>query len=127
MAETPPAYRIVRFAAPRSHITRQKWPNSSSRARAISRVTNSEIEAKAKALCADDGLDPDQNVTHAYGDDFTVQEWEYQWTSNTAISAQPVASPMWRLYRARAVIELSRLQKVVEYIGNVVPFRRRNG
>jgi hypothetical protein len=98
-----------------------------SRARAISRVTNNEIEAKAKALCADDGLDPDQTVTHAYGDDFTVQEWEYQWTSNTAISGQPVVSPMWRLYRARAVIELSRLQKVVEYIGNVVPFRRRNG
>jgi len=98
-----------------------------SRARATSRVTNGEIEAKAKALCANDGLDPDQNVMHAYGDDFTVQEWEYRWTCNTAICAQPVVSPMWRLYRARAVIELSRLQKVVEYSDNVVPFRRRNG
>ena len=98
-----------------------------SRARATSRVTNDEIEAKAKALCADDGFDPDHNVTHAYGDDFTTQEWEYRWTSNTAISAQPVVSPMWRLYRARAVIELSCLQKVVKYSGNVVPFRRRNG
>ena len=97
-----------------------------SRARATSRVINDEIEAKAKALCANDGLDPDQHVTHAYGDDFTAQEWEYRWTSNTAISAQPVISPMWRLYRARAVIELARLQKVVEYSGNVVPFRRRN-
>jgi hypothetical protein len=71
------------------------------RARATSRRTNDEIEAKAKALCADDGLEPDQHVMHAYGDDFTVQEWEYRWTSNTAISAQPVVSPMWRLYRAR--------------------------
>ena len=97
------------------------------RARASSRVMDNEIEAKAKALCADGGLDPDQNVTHAYGDDFTVLEWQYRWTSDTAISGQPVVSPMWRLYRARAVIELSRLQKVVEYIGNVVPFRRRNG
>ena len=96
------------------------------RARATSRPTDSEIEAKAKALCADDGLDPDHNVTHAYGDDFTIQEWEYRWTSNTAISGQPVVSPMWRLYRARAVIELSRVEKVVEYGGNVVPFRRRN-
>jgi hypothetical protein len=34
---------------------------------------------------------------------------------------------MWRLYRARAVVELARLQKVVKYSGNVVPFRRRNG
>src|SRR5829696_5088328 len=95
------------------------------RARATSRATDDEIEAKA--LCADDSLDPGQNVTHAYGDDFTVQEWEYRWTSNTAISAQPVVSPMWRLYRARAAVELARLQKVVEYSGNVVPFRRRNG
>jgi hypothetical protein len=98
-----------------------------SRARATSRVTNYDIEAKAKALCAADGLDPDQNVTHAYGDDFTAQEWKYRWTSNTAISSQPVVSPMWRLYRACAVIELSRLQKVVSYSGNVVPFKRRNG
>jgi hypothetical protein len=97
------------------------------RARATSRLTNNEIEAKAKALCADDGLDPDQNVTHAYGDDFTAQEWEYRWTSNTAISGQPVVSPMWRLYRARAVGELARPQKVVKYSGNIVPFRRRNG
>jgi hypothetical protein len=96
------------------------------RARAASRLTDSEIEAKAKALCADDGLDPDHYVTHAYGDDFTVQEWQYRWTSNTAISGQPVISPMWRLYRARAVIELSRVQKVIEYGGNVVPFKRRN-
>jgi hypothetical protein len=97
------------------------------RARATTRRTNDEIEAKAKALCADDGLEPDQHVMHAYGDDFTVQEWEYRWTSNTAISGQPVGSPMWRLYRARAVVELARLQKVVKYSGNVVPFRRRNG
>ena len=75
------------------------------RARATSRRTNDEIEAKAKALCADDGLAPGQNVMHAYGDEFTVQEWEYRWTSNTAISAQPVVGPMWRLYRARAVVE----------------------
>jgi hypothetical protein len=98
-----------------------------SRARATSRGTNDEIEAKAKALCADDGLEPDQHVMHAYGDDFTVQEWEYRWTSNTAISGQPVVSPMWRLYRARAVVELARPQKVVKYSGNIVPFRRRNG
>jgi hypothetical protein len=97
------------------------------RARARSRGTNDEIEAKARALCADDGLDPGQNVTYAYGDDFTIQEWEYRWTSNTAISGQPVVSPMWRLYRARAAVELARLQKVVKYSGNVVPFRRRNG
>jgi len=29
LAETLPVYRIVRFAALRSHITRQKWPKSS--------------------------------------------------------------------------------------------------
>ncbi len=84
-----------------------------SRARAASRVTNDKIEAKAKALCANDGLDPDQNVTHAYGDDFTAQEWEHRWTSNTAIPVQPVVSPMWRLYRARAVVALAHLQRVV--------------
>ncbi len=98
-----------------------------SRARAPSRVTNNEIEAKAKALCADAGLDPDETVMHAYGDDFTALEWQYRWTSDTAISGQPVISPMWRLFRARAVIELSRLRRTVEYSGNVVPFRRRNG
>ena len=98
-----------------------------SRARATSRRTNDEIAAKAKALCVDDGFDPDHNVTHAYGDDFTAQEWEYRWTSNTAISGQPVVSPTWRPYRARAIIELSCLQKVGKYSGNIVPFRRRNG
>ena len=97
------------------------------RARATSRVMDTEIEAKAKALCADAGLDPDETVMHAYGDDFTVLEWQYRWTSNTAISGQPMISPMWRLYRARAVIELSRLRKAVEIGGNVIPFRRRNG
>ena len=98
-----------------------------SRAGALSRVTNDEIEAKAKALCADDGLDPDQNMTHAYGDDFTVQKWECQWALNTAIPVQPVVSPMWRLYRARAVVELARLRKVVKSSDNIVRFRRRNG
>jgi hypothetical protein len=47
-----------------------------SRAPATSRVTNDGIDAKAKALCADDSLEPDQHVTHAYGDDFTAQEME---------------------------------------------------
>jgi hypothetical protein len=97
------------------------------RARAASRPTESEIEAKAKALCAEDGIEPDLEVTHAYGDDFTVQEWEYRWTSNLAISGEPVVSPIWRLYRARAVIELSQVQKAVAYGSNVIPFRRRNG
>jgi hypothetical protein len=97
------------------------------RARATSRGMDTEIEAKAKALCADTGLDPDETVMHAYGDDFTALEWQYRWTSDTAISGQPVISPMWRLYRARAVIELSRLRKAVEIGGNVIPFRRRNG
>ena len=96
------------------------------RARATSHVMDNEIEAKAKALCADAGCDPGETVMHAYGDDFTVLEWQYRWTSNTAISGQPVLSPMWRLYRARAVIELSRLPKAVEIGGNVIPFRRRN-
>ena len=94
-------------------------------ARATARITNDEIDAKAKALCADDGLDPDQDVTHAYGDDFTVQEWKYRWTSNMAVSGRPVVSPIWRLYRARAAVELSRRREVVVYSGNVVPFRRR--
>ncbi|ANY82788.1 hypothetical protein BB934_31600 (plasmid) [Microvirga ossetica] len=93
---------------------------------ATARVTNAEIEAKAKALYSDDGLDPDQNVTHAYGEDFTAQEWESWWTFNPAIPIQPVVSPMWRLYRARAVVELSRLPKAVEIGGNVIPFRRCN-
>jgi hypothetical protein len=31
---------------------------------------------KAKALYADDSIEPDQHVTHAYGDDFTAQEME---------------------------------------------------
>ena len=96
-------------------------------ARAASRATDSEIEAKAKALCAKDGHDPDLNVTHAYGDDFTVQEWVYRWSSNTAISGAPVVSPIWRLYRARAVVELSHAEKAVAYSDNVIPFRRRNG
>jgi len=88
---------------------------------------SANIEATAKALCADDDLDPDQTVTHAYGDDFTAQEWEYWWTSNMAISGKLVIGLMWRLYRARAVVELSRLKKVVKYSGKVVPYRRRHG
>ena len=47
-----------------------------SRAPATSRLPNDEIAAKAKALCVDDGFDPDHNVTHAYGDDFTAREWK---------------------------------------------------
>jgi hypothetical protein len=47
-----------------------------SRSCATSRVTNDEIDAKAKTLCADDSLEPDQHATHAYGDDFTAKEME---------------------------------------------------
>ena len=97
-----------------------------SRARTASHVTNDAIDARAKALCSSDGHDPERCVTHAYGDDFTPQEWKYRWTSNTAISARPVVSPMWRLYRAHAFIELSQLQKVLETSDNVVFLRRSN-
>ena len=48
------------------------------RAQATSHVMDSEIEAKAKALCADAGRDPGETVMHAYGDDFTVLEWQYR-------------------------------------------------
>lgn len=96
------------------------------RARTTPRVLDDEIEAMAKALCADAGLDPGETVVHAYGDDFTTLEWQYRWTSDPAIAGRPVISPMWRLYRARAVIELSRLRKAVEMGGNVIPLRRRN-
>jgi hypothetical protein len=96
------------------------------RARATSRRTNDEIDAKAKTLCADDGLAPGQTVMHAYGDDFTAQEWDSWWTSNPEVPFQEVTSPMWRLYRAHAFIELSHLQKVVETSGNVVLFSRCN-
>ena len=99
---------------------------SNARARATSHVMDNEIEAKAKALCADAGCDPGETVMHAYGDDFTVLEWQYRWTSDTTISGQPVISPMWRLYRAHAFIELSQLQKVVETSANVVFFSRGN-
>ena len=65
-----------------------------------------QIRARAKALCVDDGFDPDLIVTHAYGDDFTAQEWE-SWGRPTRKSPPAVVSPMWRLYRAHAFIELS--------------------
>jgi hypothetical protein len=97
-----------------------------SRARATSRVTNDEIDAKEKALCADDSLEPNQHVTHAYGDDFTAHEWDSWWTSNQEVPFQEMVSPMWRLYRAHAFMELSYLQKVVETSDNVVFFSRGN-
>ena len=62
-----------------------------SRARATSRVTNDEIDAKAKALCADDSLEPDQHVTHAYGD-FTAQEMEVTVGISTRTQRQLVVS-----------------------------------
>jgi hypothetical protein len=87
---------------------------------------DNQIRAKAKALCVEDGFDPDQDVTHAYGDDFTAEEWDSRWTSNLEIPFQSVVSPMWRLYRARAFIELPQLQKVLETSNNVVFFSRSN-
>ena len=95
-------------------------------ARATSDIMDHQIRAKAKALCVEDGFDPDQNVTHAYGDDFTGQEWNSWWTSNPEVPFQEVVSPMWRLYRAHAFVELSQLQKLIENSDNVVPLRRRN-
>ena len=95
-------------------------------ARATSDIMDHQIRAKAKALCVEDGFDPDQNVTHAYGDDFTGQEWNSWWTSNPEIPFQEVVSPMWRLYRAHAFVELSQLQELIENTDNVVPLRRRN-
>ena len=44
-------------------------------ARATSDIMDNQIRAKAKALCVEDGFDPDHEVTRAYGDDFTGQEW----------------------------------------------------
>jgi hypothetical protein len=96
------------------------------RAQETSDIMDSQIRARAKALCIDDGFDPDLSVTHAYGDDFTAQEWDAWWTSNPEVSFQEVVSPMWRLYRAHAFIELSQLQKVLETSDNVVFFRRSN-
>jgi hypothetical protein len=96
------------------------------RAQETADIMDSQIRAKAKALCVDDGFDPDLIVTHAYGDDFTAQEWDAWWTSNPEIPFQEVVSPMWRLYRAHAFIELSQLQKVVETRDNVVFFSRGN-
>lgn len=52
------------------------------RAQETSDIMDSQIRARAKALCVDDGFDPDLIVTHAYGDDFTAQEWDDWWTSN---------------------------------------------
>jgi hypothetical protein len=95
-------------------------------ARATPDIMDNQIRAKAKALCVEDGFDPDLNVTHAYGDDFTAQEWDSWWTSNPEIPFQEVVSPMWRLYRAHAFIELSQLQKVLDTTDNVVFFRRSN-
>jgi hypothetical protein len=89
-------------------------------------IMDSQIRARAKALCVDDGFDPDLSVTHAYGDDFTAHEWDSWWTSNQEVPFQEMVSPMWRLYRAHAFIELSQLQKVVETSGNVVFFSRGN-
>ena len=97
------------------------------RAKSAFRRADSEVEAKAKALCAEDGRDPDEEVMHAYGDDFTVQEWQYRWTSDPAISGRPVVSPIWRLYRSRALIELSHVETSIDFGSNVIPFRRRNG
>ena len=95
-------------------------------ARATPDIMDNQIRAKAKALCVEDGFDPDLNVTHAYGDDFTAQEWDSWWTSNPGVPFQEVISPMWRLYRAHAFIELSQLQEVLATCDNVVFFRRRN-
>ena len=95
-------------------------------ARATSDIMDHQIRARAKALCVEDGFDPDQNVTHAYGDDFTGQEWNSWWTSNPEVPFQEVVSPMWRLYRAHAFVELSQLQELIENTDNVVPLRRRN-
>jgi hypothetical protein len=89
-------------------------------------TTNAEIEAKAKDLCAADGHDPEHAVAHAYGDDFTILEWEYRWSSNAAIVSEPVVSPIWRTYRARAAIELSRAERPIRPSGTVIPFRRRS-
>jgi hypothetical protein len=96
------------------------------RAQETADIMDSQIRAKAKALCVDDGFDPDLIVTHAYGDDFTAQEWDAWWTSNPEVPFQEMVSPMWRLYRAHAFIELSQLQKVVETRDNVVFFSRGN-
>ncbi|UVF19248.1 hypothetical protein HPT29_022905 [Microvirga terrae] len=87
-------------------------------------LVDSQIRVRAKALCVDDGFDPDLTVTHAYGDDFTAQEWDSRWTSNPEVPFQEVVSPMWRLYGAHAFIELSQLRKVVEMSDNVVFFGR---
>jgi len=91
----------------------------------ISDISDSHIRARAKALCVDDGFDPDLSVTHAYGDDFTAQEWDAWWTSNPEVPFQEVVSPMWRLYRAHAYIELTQLQEVIATSHNVVPLTRK--
>ena len=83
-------------------------------------------QGQGEGFCVEDGFDPDHEVTHAYGDDFTAQEWDSWWTSNPEIPFQEVVSPMWRLYRAHAFIELSQLQKVLDTTDNVVFFRRSN-
>lgn len=59
-----------------------------------------EIERVARAICTNQGLDPDETVSHGYGADFTTGEWAER--GSNCVPASGHYSPRWRLYRAKA-------------------------
>lgn len=63
---------------------------------------DSLIEELARELCRDQGIDPDERVSHGYLDGMTDRERAEWGKSHRGVPLVGVMSPCWRIYRASA-------------------------
>lgn len=75
-------------------------------------MDDATIEKVARSICANLGIDPDEQVGHGYGGDFTPREWADH--NSNMIPAIGLLSPRWRLFRGQAAMAIATSMAVTE-------------
>ena len=72
-------------------------------------MTDEEIKIVARGMCAELGIDPDEQVQIVCGDDMTPQELSEQGGGGFSIS---YTMPLWRKYRHQAALAIAAARAV---------------
>ena len=73
-------------------------------------MTNEEIEKVARAICVELGIDPEEQVGHGFGANFTPADWAEH--KSDTIPAIALYSPQWALYRGQAALAIASAKAV---------------
>ena len=76
-------------------------------------MTDDEIEAVARKMCIELGLDPEQMVNHGFDADMTPSE---RATLGDAVPSMLCNSPQWRVWRYEAAIAIAAHRSIQVFI-----------